>query len=237
MKHKEWMIVAALCIVVCVALVAAVLTVTGGRTDVIADRAATSFNALLQAAPALMDGDPTNGWSLTSPDGGARFAWFGRDMSGNSAGMRIAFDAAPFVAAGLDLAALPATYTVADGWLGIGAAPAMGGGEPVPATPLEAYGRVIEGQPSLLGYHTPMDHFGVNLGNGNLFEWAQDLAVNVNTGAAQDKDAVFVLNPEPLIAAGADPQAVAGWAYAQVPVMENGGSTLVYKFLKPIDIQ
>jgi len=33
-----------------------------------------------------------------------------------------------------------------------------------------------------------------------------------------DKDIVFVLNPEPLIAAGVDPKAVDGWVFARVPV-------------------
>jgi hypothetical protein len=53
----------------------------------------------------------------------------------------------------------------------------------------------------------------------------------------QDKDIVFVLNPEPLIAAGVDPEKVEGWAYAQVPVEENGETTQVWKFLKPFDLK
>ena len=63
-----------------------------------------------------------------------------------------------------------------------------------------------------------MDHFGVKLGGGNMFEWAKDLEINVTTKQAQDKDIVFVLSPEPLIAAGVDPQKVEGWLYSPVPV-------------------
>lgn len=75
-----------------------------------------------------------------------------------------------------------------------------------------------------LGYHAEMDHYNFDLG-GAMFEWAKDLAAN-------DKDIVFALNPEPLIAAGADPEKVEGWIYAQVPVMRDGKATQVWKFLK-----
>jgi hypothetical protein len=54
--------------------------------------------------------------------------------------------------------------------------------------------------------------------------------------ADQDKDIVFVLNPEPLIAAGVVPENVEGWVYAQVPVEENGKTEDVWKFLKPFDL-
>ncbi len=50
-----------------------------------------------------------------------------------------------------------------------------------------------------ISYHMALDHYGVALGGGNMFEWAKDLGAN-------DKDIVFVLDPEPLIAAGVDPQ-------------------------------
>jgi hypothetical protein len=49
-----------------------------------------------------------------------------------------------------------------------------------------------------------MDHYGVNLANGNLFEWAKDMNTN-------DKDMVFVLNPEPFVSAGVKPDNIEGW--------------------------
>jgi hypothetical protein len=48
---------------------------------------------------------------------------------------------------------------------------------------------------------------------------------------------VFVLNPEPLIAAGVDPQKVEGWAFAKVEVHMDGKPTEVDKFLKPFDLK
>ena len=102
---------------------------------------------------------------------------------------------------------------------------------------MQAYRQLIALNPAILGYHAPMDHFGLMFGGGNVFEWAQNLTTNLTTGGAQDKDAVFVLAPEPFLEAGVDPAAVSGWAYAQVPVMENGVTSLVYKFLKPFDLK
>jgi hypothetical protein len=75
-----------------------------------------------------------------------------------------------------------------------------------------------------------MDHYGVSLGDGNLFEWAKDMAAN-------DKDIVFALNPAPIIAAGADPARIAGWTFTKVTVDdENGKPVEVDKILKPFDL-
>ena len=48
---------------------------------------------------------------------------------------------------------------------------------------------------------------------------------------------MFVLNPEPLIAAGVDPELVKGWVYTTVNVEIDGKATDVYKFLKPFNLQ
>jgi len=70
-----------------------------------------------------------------------------------------------------------------------------------------------------------------------MFEWAKDMKVNWYDNSNQDKDIVFVLNPEPLIAAGVDIEHVDGWAYAQVQVEENGKMEQVWKLLKPFDLK
>jgi hypothetical protein len=75
-----------------------------------------------------------------------------------------------------------------------------------------------------------MDHYGINLGDGNLFEWAKNLNTN-------DKDIVFVLNPEPFIKAGVDPNRIEGWIFAKVPVEDEKGRMIeVDKILKPFDL-
>jgi hypothetical protein len=55
--------------------------------------------------------------------------------------------------------------------------------------------------------------------------------------AANDKDIVFVLNPDPWIAAGVDPNAVDGWAFAKVMVDVEGKPAEVDKILKPFDLK
>jgi hypothetical protein len=88
----------------------------------------------------------------------------------------------------------------------------------------------VEKYRPMIGYHAPLDHYGIGLGEGNMFEWAKDMAKN-------DKDLVFVLNPEPLIQAGVDPAKIEGWVFARVPVKDPSGKSIeVDKFLKPYDL-
>jgi hypothetical protein len=55
--------------------------------------------------------------------------------------------------------------------------------------------------------------------------------------AANDKDIVFVLNPEPFINAGLDPARIDGWVFAKVTVDDaNGKPVEVDKILKPFDL-
>jgi len=156
-------------------------------------------------------------------------------------------DAKPFLDAGLDPNKLPENYFYYQGemmgdmsndMLMVGTK--LGNdrlsyrGSP---TPLAAYEQIVEKYRSSINYHTSLDHYGVKLGDGNMFEWAKDLSTNSSTGENQDKDIVFVLNPEPLAAAGVDPEKVEGWVYAQVPVEENGQTTNVWKLLKPFNLK
>lgn len=238
-KNTKVVIIGAVALIVVAALVVVVMNLAGGNLDSVATQSAASLQAVFTASPALVTEDAKNGgWSLAAPDGEVRFIW-SRDPSQSPLhDVMLELDAKPFVAAGLDTAKLPATYSAYSSMLMVGA---KYGQEPFPyagdATPLASYQQFAGLYPDALNYHASLDHFGVKLGDGNMFEWAKDLAKNTTTGAVQDKDIVFVLNPEPLIAAGVDPAKVEGWVYAQVQVMENGKKADVYKFLKPFDIQ
>ena len=80
-------------------------------------------------------------------------------------------------------------------------------------------------------YHTALDHYGVDIGDGNMFEWAKDLSTN-------DKDIVFVLNPQIFIDAGVDPDKVEGWVFAKVSAEDEDKKPIeVDKFLKPFSIK
>jgi len=80
-----------------------------------------------------------------------------------------------------------------------------------------------------LGFHTEMGHYNLTIG-GAVFEWAKDLGTN-------EMDIVFALDPEPLIAAGLDPEAVEGWTYKTVPATVDGQMVEVYKLLKAFHLK
>ena len=203
----------------------------GGKLDVVGKDSARAFGELLQKAPQLVSADQeSGGWSITAPDSGARFIW-GGERAARAFDVILEIYAAPFIDAGLDISKLPETITFNGGNLTLGAKLIPDGsaasGE---LTPLAAYERIVNLNRDAIGYHAALDHYGINVGGGNLFEWAKDLGTN-------DKDMVFVLNPAPFINAGVAPDKIDGWAFAKVTVDdENGKPIQVDKILKPFNL-
>jgi hypothetical protein len=235
---KNTKIIAALGAVVVIALVVMIFQTVGGNLDVVGKQSVASFDAVLQAIPAQVKADETNGgWSLLAPDGTVRFIWSKDTSQSFLHDVMLELDAQPFVDAGLDVSKLPANYVSFDGMLMVGIK--LGNTEfqyNGAVSPIASYEQMVNNYRASINYHTALDHYGVKLGDGNMFEWAMDMTKNTATGKDQDKDIVFVLNPEPLIAAGVDSAKVVGWVYTQVPVEENGKTIQVYKFLKPFNI-
>jgi hypothetical protein len=202
------------------------------KLDVVGNDSARAFNDLLQNANRLISEDTENGgWSLSAPDNSARFVWSKDFSKSPKYDAMLVFDAAPFIAAGLDPSKLPADFTLRGDTLITGA---KLGSEQLRydgvATPLASYEHIVKQKRDAIGYHGALDHYGINLGGGNLFEWAKNLKTN-------DKDIVFVLDPEPFLRAGVDPNKVDGWAFAKVTVDdENGRPVQVDKILKPFDL-
>ncbi|HML45534.1 MAG TPA: hypothetical protein PKE04_02140 [Clostridia bacterium] len=195
--------------------------------DVIGKSSIPTLEAVVNAAP--QSAEPENGyWTIQAPDASAR-VFISRDWSQTGDDLVLEWDAAPFLQAGLDPAQLPEAYGYDGTAFRIGVPLGDDGNPGETGTLAEAYGRIVTQAPGLIGYHAQLNHFGVEIGQGNLLEWARDLRAN-------DKDMVFVLNPEPLIEAGVDPEAVEGWVYATVKVHVAGKSAEVYKFLKPFDL-
>ena len=210
----------------------------GGTLDVVGKRSVQSFDVILNAIPdQVSKEDGGKAFALTAPDGSVRFIWTGETAESSRFDVKLQADADPFIQAGLDTGKLPKDYDISDNVITVGVKLNSGSFTGAEESALSAYEGLVKNDRSLINYHTDMDHFGVKLGGGNMFEWAKDLEINVTTKQAQDKDIVFVLSPEPLIAAGVDPQKVEGWLYAPVPVMENGKKVQVNKFLKPFNIK
>ena len=238
-------------VVVVAALAAAVaLTACAGLNslDVVGKQSITSFDEILKAIPDKVQADEINvGWALSAPDDSARFIWSEDYSKAPFHDVMLELDAEPFLNAGLDPEKLPDKYTFYEGDTmgGMGNQMLMVGkklgndkityeGSP---TALAAYEQIVSKYRDSINYHTSLDHYGVMLGDGNMFEWAKDMNLNGYDNSNQDKDIVFVLNPEPLIAAGVDPEKVEGWVYAQVPIEENGKTEQVWKLLKPFNIK
>ncbi len=217
--------------VVLVAL--ALLLASCQALDVVGQGADQAFGAMLAALPeggAGPDG-ANSGFALGAPDGSARL-WWSRDFDkSESYDILMEFPAKPFLDAGLDAGKLPAGMLEGDtlrvGTSFKGVQPAY----PGEATALAAFEQILWQKRDHIKYHADMDHFGVSLDNGNMFEWARDMAKN-------EKDIVFALNPQVFVDAGVDPEKVQGWAFAKVNTMEDNGRKIqVDKFLKPFNLQ
>ena len=180
-----------------------------------------SFEALSQSIEWKSEGDK---FTLVAPDQSVSLSIAQSFALENDVVMSVA--AAPFVAAGLDVSKLPEGLYV-DGRLNYVTSIE---GTTTYASVTEAFTDILSIQGDLVGYHAALDHYGLSLQDGNVFEWAAD--VNAN-----DKDIVFVLNPQTLIDAGTKVEAVEAWIFAEVEIMQADGTMkMVPKLLKPFDL-
>ncbi|MDR3308111.1 MAG: hypothetical protein LBS58_04355 [Coriobacteriales bacterium] len=214
------------------ALLTAFALTACAQLDVVGRDSVTAFDQIL-AVPSvdIQASTANNAWSLTAPDRTARFIWSNDYHTSPLYDVFIEVDAQPFIDAGLDINKLPTNIVIQNNKLLVGTKLDTAAAQaPSNPTALAAYEQIVAQSPNTIGYHAALDHFGVSLGDGNMFEWAKDVATN-------DKDIVFVLNPTPLIAAGVDPTAVKGWVFAKVPMMMNGQEVQEDKLLKPFDLR
>ena len=185
------------------------------------DPSIVSFVALSETIDWTVDG---NNFVTFAPDQSVSLAINQSFASENDVVMSV--DAAPFVAAGLDVSKLPEGLYV-DGRLNYVTSIE---GTTTYTNVTEAFADILSIQADLVGYHAALDHYGLSLQDGNVFEWAAD--VNTN-----DKDIVFVLNPQTLIDAGTNVEAVEAWIFAEVEIMQADGTMkMVPKLLKPFDL-
>jgi hypothetical protein len=202
------------------------------QADVVGKVAQTSFESVLEVIPDQVVADEMNGgWSLNAPDGTARFIW-SKDYSNSPIhDVMLEFDSTPFVNAGLDVNKLPEGMAYEDKIMvgtKLGEDKLKYQGE---ATPVTSFQQIVKLYRKSIGYHEVLDHYGVDLSNGNKFEWAKDMSEN-------DKDIVFVVDPQIFIDAGVNPDTVEGWVYAAVEMKDDKGKPIeVKKFLKPFNLE
>lgn len=201
------------------------------KLDVVGNTSIESFGKVLDIDTDKVSEDTAfGGWSLTSPDGTSRFLWSKDYSKTQTYDVELVTEAQPFLDAGLDPNKLPAGMLVGDKIVvgrDLGSDSLTYEGD---ATPLKSYEQIVKLYRDSIKYHAALDHYGVDLGDGNVFEWAKDMSKN-------DKDIVYALNPQVFIDAGVDPQKVEGWVFAKVPTMDvNGKKIEVDKFLKPFSL-
>ncbi|WP_313568029.1 hypothetical protein [Acetoanaerobium noterae] len=200
------------------------------QLDVVADKSISSFESVINELPIEADSEDSS-WILTAPDNSAKFLWSKDFSSTTDYDVKLELDSQPFINAGLDISKLPEGVINGDKIIlgtDLSDEKSTYNGE---ATPLDSYKKIVEKSRDNIGYHAALDHYGIDLENGNMFEWAKDISTN-------DKDIVFVLNPQMFIDAGVNPQEVEGWVFAKVETMDKDGKKIeVDKFLKPFDLK
>ena len=200
------------------------------QLDVVADKSISSFESVINELPIEADSEDSS-WILTAPDNSAKFLWSKDFSSTTDYDVKLELDSQPFINAGLDISKLPEGAINGDKIIlgtDLSDEKSTYTGE---ATPLDSYKKIVEKSRDNIGYHAALDHYGIDLENGNMFEWAKDISTN-------DKDIVFVLNPQMFIDAGVNPQEVEGWVFAKVETMDKDGKKIeVDKFLKPFDLK
>jgi len=165
-----------------------------------------------------------NRFVFTLPTG-ETFEW-SKDFKDNKEDIVFEVDVKPFLDAGLDANDLPDYITLKDGKLifkfdlsdrSIKYDDKDGG---------KTFEDIIDKHRDLLGYHEELEHFGLRLAEGYKIEWAKDMDTN-------DKDIVFILNPQALRELGVDVERVSGWTYTKMKEMDKEVELL----LKPFDLK
>lgn len=197
-------------------------------TDILASGGLKSFEEITLNKTVSTTLDPKGYYRINTPSG--EFLALSTKPDKTDRDIYFSLSATEFISAGLKVEALPEGYSIeGDQLILYGAfSDKSFNSEALSATSTLKY--LIQAKRDRFGYHHALDHYGIGLGNGNMFEWAKDLTTN-------DKDLVFVLDPTPFMNAGVDIMAIQGWVYADVEVMDEAGKkTQVKKLLKPFDL-
>jgi hypothetical protein len=203
------------------------------KTDVIAQGAVKSFDQLItQTDLVVIDSSDHNAWILVSPDDDKLL--LSKAPQSTEIDLQLSFNLSPFIQAGLDPSLLPGSFKVDDLNNRLLVTADLGdesyNAEKVKTLP-QLFSEITRVYRNSVGYHLAMDHFSLTLGSGNMIEWAKNMATN-------DKDLVFILHAQTFMDAGVNPEAIEGWKFAAVEMMDdNGKKFFMDKLLKPFSLK
>lgn len=212
------------------------LMLTACSVDVVEKYSRTSFKEVIGNRASEISDGAIKGFQINSKDGdlfGITYIKSNEEDMG-TAGLEIfeIIDATPFLNAGLNVDGLDSKIVSYDSLANtlvikktLKNIKKKAFSDEKASTMSGLYDMLIEENRDLLGYHESLGHFGINFGDGFMFEWAKDKAGN-------DKDVVWVLGPDSLISAGVNPDSVSDWLYGKITEMDRNGKKIeVKKFI------
>ncbi|MCL2014132.1 MAG: hypothetical protein FWG69_04005 [Oscillospiraceae bacterium] len=185
-----------------------------------------AFGDIIEVYPT--QGSSADGWFIAAPDNDAMFIW-------NNMGMSINVNIKEFADAGLDISKLDGNAE--NGRLIYTTAPYINPDPEPQPEPFAQFKNNMKHIKSYTGYHIETDSYKVEIQEGSTFNWAHNIEKDTNTGEKQYRDISFILSPEPLIAAGVDPEKVDSWEYIPITYFDGVETLEVYKFVKSFDIE
>lgn len=196
------------------------------------NNAAKAFSLIVDAIPDMIEDDTShNGWTLKMMSDDIRFIWSKDSSKSLLYDVAIAFDIQPFIDSDIHVNKLTSNYSIHNNELIVG----LNYGKNIfsyedEVTPLTSMEKIIENYSDKISFDSDSNQYSIDLGNGNLFIWSQDIYNSEN-------DVMFVLNPEPLIKAGVNIEKVEGWDYSSLSDYIKSKDSDSKKFIKAFNIK
>ena len=200
-------------------------------TDVVGRQSVVAFENLLNAVPTAVSTDTANfGFWIQAPGNVASFFW-SYDFSQSQYDIIMQLEPEPFLLAGLDPGLLTEHFSFENGWIVLRRKLLNDSLEYTEQpNPLDAYRHLVGRYRDVLDFHIEADHHAIVFDGDNAFEWANDMVTVGATGNPQAADMVFVLNAEPLLEAGVNPEFLEGWRLVTREMMGQSAQKFVKSF-------
>ena len=185
-----------------IVIASAIMLSASQKLDIVANYAVESFERLGEGIG--LDSYDKRLYDVYSPDGTEIFS-FGESV-------RLTVDMALFTVAGFDPDRFGGEAAVEGTRFTIPSSNVEGVGAANTNSVFDTFENVLRNNRHALEYHMDHDLFELHLGGGNTFRWAKDWRTNT-------RGMTFVLNPQPFINAGLEPENLEGWTLANINIM------------------